>query len=377
MIHRRNLRSLDEELQGLGCDLPGTALAAIADQRLDESAYNGSSFGVIGALGSATPSESPAWMDGHEDVADDVEDAEYERVWEHEDDPIDGRWVTHELLHRIEDLSIDESWLDGDTRFAQLLDGLAEKDVAGDDPELQARAEALVVFLSEGMRESNGTGYRLADALGESAPRNKKSGSKPKGGSKKFKRFQKTRGGFGKRAVTGFHKVPGTEGRYAKTPMSQMTVDRRERKVKMRGPQGAKKRLSQKHGKQHRTAMIRDRRGLAADRWSEMEDEGMSINRLGGATELASELRGLLDEETTPQTMFEETLDRMERVLGLIALHIEDEAVTDVLAEAWENATEQLHEDTDEGELMEGLRPVISLMAHCLKDIDAEDSEGN
>ena len=80
----------------------------------------------------------------------------------------------------------------------------------------------------------------------------------------------------------------------------------------------------------------------------------------------------MLIEETTPKTLFEDTLDRMERVLALISMHCEDEAVTEVLSEAWEDATQQLHEDTDEQELMEAIKPVLSLMAHCLKQIDEE-----
>lgn len=341
MIHRRNLRSLDEELEGLGCEIGSAGLAAIADRRLDESAHNGQAFGVIGALGSASPSDNAPWLDGHSDLIDtdgeDLDDDdEYLMAEDDDDDPIDGAWVTHELLHRIENLEIDESWGDeGDTRFEQLLDGLAEKSVPADDAELQARAEALVVFLSEG-------------------------------------RFNKIKGTFGgqfKRAERGFRKGP--TGAYTKIPVGERKKAARILKKKRRGAKGVKdKKYARVRGA--RMSRIRKMRGLQSP--SAREDFDMS-SASGG--QLAEELRDLLDHETTPQTMFEDTLERMERVLALIALHVEDEAVTDVLSEAWENATEQLHEDTDEDELMESLKPVISLMAHCLKQIDYEEPEGN
>ena len=96
-----------------------------------------------------------------------------------------------------------------------------------------------------------------------------------------------------------------------------------------------------------------------------------TMRRRNSTSDLAGELRTMLTEETTPTTAFDETLDRMERVLALIALECKDEAVTDVLSEAWENATQALNEGTDEDELLETVKPVLSLMAHCLKKIEA------
>ncbi len=105
MINRWKLNTnLEEELRGLGCDVTGQGLASIAARRLDEDAMGGQAMGAIGSLGSAAPGS-----------------------YEDPEDPIDGDWVTHELLDRLESLEVD-NWHEAEECPASLiLAGLAEK----------------------------------------------------------------------------------------------------------------------------------------------------------------------------------------------------------------------------------------------------------
>lgn len=140
MIDKRKINTnLEEELSNLGCDIGGQGLASLAGRRLDESAFGGQAMGVIGAVGSAAPSELPPEWEAEDEVEEDH-------------DPIDGDFVTHELLDRIERLDMTE-WGDYDECPATaLLDGLRQKDVDADDPQLCERAERVVVALMEAER---------------------------------------------------------------------------------------------------------------------------------------------------------------------------------------------------------------------------------
>jgi len=139
MINRWKLNTdLEEELRDLGCDVSGKGLASIAARRLDEDAMGGQAMGAIGSLGSPSPGS-----------------------YEDPEDPIDGDWVTHELLDRLESLEVD-NWHEAEECPASLiLAGLAQKNVDADDTELQERAEKIVRALMEA-RQAFLVGRRVA-----------------------------------------------------------------------------------------------------------------------------------------------------------------------------------------------------------------------
>lgn len=295
MLHNRRVNNgnLSEELEALGFSSNGEDLARMATQRLDEAIYGGAIVSAV-PIG-AEPEETVA--DGA--VSDEV-------------DPIDGPYVTMELLDRLEGLELDGARLED---VQELLAGLEAK------------------IMPEGLSEADAT---ILD-----------------------ERFKKMVNKFGKiikkKVLTGVAKLKGKKSRRK----NRASIKKSSRKYAKKGGK-ILKRIKAKFAGRSAKARLR-------------------IADIDSPTSaLAEELRSMLDESAITPTGYDELMERFCSVFDLIEWHLEDEAVGQVLEDAvfdlWSGI---VTESVDDTEFTERCRPVLSLMAHCLRRIEGEEPQGN
>jgi len=255
-----------------------------------------------------------------------------------ENDPIDGRFVTEELLTRIAGLDLDDLSEDD---IDALLQGLSEKELPEGDEELAGFAHEIEDILIE--RSSRRKKRGKARAHGKSKQRTK--------GARRVKKI--TRSG---RAVSvmqcrqGFH---ASGGKCVKSGEAHLKKGRAARR---------KSPAKQSKARSYRTA-----KRLTTQRAKDLR------SKLAASTDLADELRSLSLSENTDHGDFAETIERIGRVMDLISEWIDDVAVDEVLGESFENLTTGLYENEEDFDA--AVRPTLNLIKRCLEEI--EDAEGN
>lgn len=166
-------------------------------------------------------------------------------------------------------------------------------------------------------------------------------------------RFKKTVNKFGKivkkKILTGVEKLKGKKSRRKNRAKIKATA----RKYKRKGGRMLKRIRARFAGK-----IAGKKKQIAAGVEVPMSD-------------LAVELRGLLSENTIEKNDFDPTLEKMCDVFDLIEWHLEDSSVSEVLEDAvYDLWAPLLEESVESEEFTERCKPVLSLMAHCLKEID-------
>jgi len=311
MLHHRKAPStkLEEDLQSLGIAGDPSDIHGLATMTVEDAVVG---IGLKGHGG-----------DGGEDGGQITEDADGnepgdggEQVAEGaESDPIDGKFVTRELLSRIVNLPMDTM---EEADFDEILEGLKTKDLPEDDEELANLAEAVVEQLVEG----------------------------------KLQKIRQAKGGFKRKAKAGFQMKGGKIKRIA---TGERITKRRERKKYMRGKgKVLAKRWQRTVGKRHGKRLAH-RKPLSA-------------------STLALDLGSLMAESRHGET-FAPAVERLARIFNLLDEQIADADVCRIMEETWNSFEDSITEDTTEDSFMESIRPCLMLVKRCLEHIEKQDQE--
>jgi len=299
MLHHRKApsTSLEEDFKTLGLGVDENSIHDQATMTIEEAVVG---IGVHGHGESFTEDDDDAGGDLTED--------------EDGDDPLDGKFVTRELLARIVGLPLDQM---EEEDYRSLLDELKQKELPEGDEELAALSEAVVEQLVEGMMQ----------------------------------RIRKAAGGFARRAKAGFQNIAGKIKRIA-------TGDRikkaRKRAKRQRGAGGV---VSKRW---RRTKGARNKKKL---------DNSKPV---GMASDLAVELENLVSESVVGSS-YSPVMERLSSIFSLIDEEFCDDAVCDVLKGTWDVFSKQITEDSDEESFLEAVKPCLIVIKRCLEEIEKQD----
>lgn len=353
ITNRKVNTDLNEELQQLGAGVNSNDLAFLASKRLDESAFCGNLMGMAAK----------------------------------KEDALDGRFVTDELLDRVDALNIEDV---SDDDLAALIDGLKAKELP-EGEEINNKAEAVAFKLVNEMklRELDADEVTefllnkleaidletvededLLDIVNGLLEKNEPS-EELQARSEAFvqtvfdeavKRgkalvIKKTGGGMMKRAQAGFKTV---DGQIKRVSAGELKKKQRKRKMEYKtGGRAKKKKYLAKRGR--RLQMRRKARGLAADDQSKnMETELRELLNLDNVAENA---------ETVEVTKYDETIERIGNIFELISERFESEAVDTVLDECWERIDQGLFESDEDFEAV--VKPALAIIKRCLEEIES------
>ena len=290
-------QNLDEELSSLG--VVASDMVRLSSQRLDEN--------TSGALA------APIAVIGQPQASD-------------EEDPLDGKFVSRELLGRIANLPFDAM---EDSDFDELLNALAEKELPEGDEELHNLAEEVVKAIIEA-RQS------LDEGL--------------------FDIFRTRKGKRAKKAKAGFKTVDGKAKK--KTAKERM-------KTRMRKIGSAAARAARAAKKWARTAKGKLSK-KASERRAAKKNEGLGY-----------ELDAILEGADSSMPHYE-TLSRLEGVLALLPVLIDDDSVQESVESAFDMVKDRLHEsDGSDESALAAFKPALQVISKCLEHIDNQENDEN
>ncbi len=281
--HNKNVADLSEELASLGVRGGIETMQTLSTKNLTEMIYE---TNVVKHV------------------------AEPEQYQVESTDPLDGDFVTRELLDRIVGLPLED--LDEDD-IDEIIDGLKSKALP-EDEEIREYATAVArALIDEGKKKQ-----KIVGADGKISIVMKKTGGDA-AIAKKGRRKNKS-------------KLKKASKKYRRSAGFKMNKKKRARK-----------------GKKIKAAQQR----IASD------------------VTLADELRSLLDESTGVDSSHADIVDRIGRIYELLDESIYDEGVSDVLEESFDGLCDTLTED--DSDIIDAVKPCLSVMAACLRAIDEQE----